>query len=277
MNEYLLGSRGRLILIAYGWLLILFIVVPALVLIPISIGKDDSFVIIPESFSLQWYETLISDSRWRNALILSLQLAAFSSIIATVAGVLGAIGISRASPGVAKALRLFFIAPMIVPLMVIGVGFYVLYARMRMVGSFVPLGMAHAVLVLPFVMLPVSARLYSMDQRLEWAAASLGAGPYRTMFKVTLPLLMPAILAGFAFAFIFSFDEVVVAQFLSGPRLETLPRRMWEGIQMGGLDKTITAVTTVQLLLAVLAMLFITIWQRRAAARDAASKRQTDS
>lgn len=277
MNEYLLGQRGRRSLIAYSWLLILFIVVPALVLIPVSIGGGDSFVIIPESFSLRWYQTLFSDQRWRNALVLSLQLAAFSSVIATVAGVLGAIGISRASPEIAKALRLFFIAPIIVPLMVVGVGFYVLYARMRLVGSFVPLGMAHAVLVLPFVMLPVAARLYSMDPRLEWAAASLGAGPYRTMFKVTLPLLMPAILAGFAFAFIFSFDEVVVAQFLSGPRLETLPRRMWEGIQMGGLEKTITAVTTVQLVLAALAMLLITLWQRRAAARDAATKRQNDS
>ena len=277
MNEYLLGQNGRRILIAYGLLLIIFIVVPALVLVPISIGGDDSFVIVPDSFSLRWYEVLLQDARWRNALVLSLQLATFSSIIATVAGVLGAIGISRASPGIAKALRLFFIAPIIVPLMVVGVGFYVLYARMRLVGSFVPLGMAHAVLILPFVMLPVSARLYSMDPRLEWAAASLGAGPYRTMFKVTLPLLMPAILAGFAFAFIFSFDEVVVAQFLSGPRLETLPRRMWEGIQMGGLEKTITAVSTVQLILAALAMLLITIWQRRAASRGAASRRQNDS
>lgn len=277
MNEYLLGHRGRQILIAYGWLLILFIIVPALILIPISIGGEDSFVVIPESFSLRWYETLLSDTRWRNALVLSLQLATFSSILATVAGVLAAIGISRSSPRIARVLRFFFIAPIIVPLMVIGVGFYVFYARMRLVGSFVPLGMAHAVLVLPFVMLPVSARLYSMDPRLEWAAASLGAGPYRTMFKVTLPLLTPAILAGFVFAFIFSFDEVVVAQFLSGPRLETLPRRMWEGIQMGGLEKTITAVTTVQLVLAVLAMLVITIWQRRAAAREAASKRQNDS
>ena len=268
MNEYLLGRQGRRILIAYGWLLILFIIMPALVLVPVSISGDDSFVIIPESFSLRWYETLFNDPRWRNALILSLQVAALSSVVATVAGVLAAIGISRASPPIAKALRLIFIAPIIVPLMVIGVGFYMLYARMRLVGSFVPLCMAHAVLVLPFVMLPVSARLYGIDRRLEWAAASLGAGPYRTIFKVILPLLMPAILAGFVFAFIFSFDEVVVAQFLSGPRLETLPRRMWEGIQMGGVEKTITAVTTVQLILAVVAMLLISIWQRRAAMRD---------
>ncbi|MDQ6432530.1 ATP-binding cassette domain-containing protein [Mesorhizobium sp. LHD-90] len=276
MNEYLLGTNGRRLLVAYGWLLILFIVVPALVLVPVSIGKDDSFVIIPRELSLRWYETLFADSRWRDALVLSLKLAAFASVLATVTGVLAAIGISRASPKVAKALRLLFIAPIIVPLMVIGVGFYVLYARMRLLGGFVPLGAAHAVLVLPFVMLPVSARLYSIDHRLEWAAASLGAGPYRTIVKVILPLLMPAILAGFVFAFIFSFDEVVIAQFLSGPQMETLPRRMWEGIQMGGLDKTITAVTTVQLIVAVLAMLFLTMWQRRAKTRNVAAPDKAD-
>lgn len=276
MSEYLLGANGRRLLVAYGWLLILFIIVPALVLVPVSIGKDDSFVIIPHELSLRWYQTLFTDSRWRNALILSLKLAAFASVLATVAGVLAAIGVSRAAPRVAKALRLLFIAPMIVPLMVIGVGFYVLYARLRLLGGFVPLGAAHAVLVLPFVMLPVSARLYSMDQRLEWAAASLGAGPYQTIVRVILPQLKPAILAGFAFAFIFSFDEVVVAQFLSGPQMETLPRRMWEGIQMGGLDKTITAVTTVQLILAVVAMLFITTWQWRPKARPAPARDKAD-
>ncbi|GGA56429.1 ABC transporter permease [Nitratireductor aestuarii] len=272
MNEYLLGLQGRRVLFAYAIVLILFIILPALVLVPISISADDSFVIIPEAFSLRWYEQLVGDPRWRNALVLSLQVAAVASVMATIAGVLGAIGISRASPKVAKVLRLIFIAPIIVPLMVIGVGFYMLYARMRLVGSFFPLCLAHAVLVLPFVMLPVSARLYSIDKRLEWAAASLGAGPYRTIFRVQLPLLAPSIFAGFVFAFIFSFDEVVVAQFLSGPRLETLPRRMWEGIQMGGLEKTITAVTTAQLLLAVVAMLIISIWQRRSATKAVSSK-----
>ena len=164
-----------------------------------------------------------------------------------------------------KPLRLLFVSPIIVPLMVIGVGFYVVYARLRLLGGFFPLGMAHAVLVLPFVILPVGARLMSIDSRLEWAAASLGADPYRAIIRIILPLLMPAIAAGFVFSFIFSFDEVVVAQFLSGPTLETLPRRMWEGITMGGLDKTITAVTSVQVALAILATAILTLWRWKGA------------
>jgi ABC-type Fe3+/spermidine/putrescine transport system ATPase subunit/ABC-type spermidine/putrescine transport system permease subunit II len=265
MNELLLGTAGRRLLIGYGWVLVLFIVLPALVLVPVSFGGDDAFVLVPHEISLRWYYSLFGDPRWQKALFLSLRLAAFAAVVATVLGVLAAIGMSRAPAPVAKALRLLFIAPMIVPLMVIGVGFYVVYARLRLLGGFFPLAFAHAVLVLPFVVLPVSARLFGIDGRLEWAAASLGAGPYRTIWRVTLPLLLPAIAAGTAFAFIFSFDEVVVAQFLSGPQLETLPRRMWEGITMGGVDKTITAITSVQLALAVVTMAALSLWRLRPA------------
>jgi ABC-type Fe3+/spermidine/putrescine transport system ATPase subunit/ABC-type spermidine/putrescine transport system permease subunit II len=265
MNELLLGTGGRRLLVGYGWVLVLFIVVPALVLVPVSLGSDDSFVLVPNGLSLRWYETLFTDPRWQAALLLSLKLAFVAAIIATVVGVPAAIAMSRVPPSLAKALRLLFIAPMIVPLMVIGVGFYVLYARLRLLGGFFPLAFAHAVLVLPFVILPVGARLFSIDGRLEWAAASLGAGPYKTIARVTLPLLTPSIAAGAAFAFIFSFDEVVVAQFLSGPQLETLPRRMWEGITMGGIDKTITAITSVQLALAVLVMAVLYLWRLRPA------------
>jgi ABC-type spermidine/putrescine transport system permease subunit II len=176
MNELLLGTGGRRLLVGYGWVLVLFIVVPALVLVPVSLGSDDSFVLVPNGLSLRWYETLFTDPRWQAALLLSLKLAFVAAIIATVVGVPAAIAMSRVPPSLAKALRLLFIAPMIVPLMVIGVGFYVLYARLRLLGGFFPLAFAHAVLVLPFVILPVGARLFSIDGRLEWAAASLGAG-----------------------------------------------------------------------------------------------------
>ena len=167
------------------------------------------------------------------------------------------------APHYARYVKLLFISPMIVPLMVIGVGFYVVFARIHLLGGFLSLGLAHTVLVLPFVILPVTARLTSLDSVLERAAASLGAGPFPTLYRVVLPLLVPAILAGFVFAFIFSFDEVVVAQFLSGATLETLPRLMWEGISVGGLDKTITAVTTVQIAIAVGTIFLIQAWQRR--------------
>jgi ABC-type Fe3+/spermidine/putrescine transport system ATPase subunit/ABC-type spermidine/putrescine transport system permease subunit II len=270
MGELLLGTIGRRSLIGYGWVLMFFIVAPALALVPVSLGGDEAFVLIPHHFSLYWYRNLFTDDGWRDALFLSLRLAAFAAVVATSAGVLAAIGISRMPASLAKPLRFLFVSPMIVPLMIIGVGLYVFYARLHLLGGFFSLGVAHAALVLPFVILPVSARLLSIDGRLEWAAASLGAGTYRTILRVILPLLTTAIAAGAAFAFIFSFDEVVVAQFLSGPSLETLPRRMWEGITMGGLDKTITAVTSVQLGLALLATAGLTVWRWTSARRHRA-------
>jgi ABC-type Fe3+/spermidine/putrescine transport system ATPase subunit/ABC-type spermidine/putrescine transport system permease subunit II len=263
MNEVLLGPLGRRILQGYGWLLLIFVIAPAVILIPISFSGGSDFTFPPQVMSLEWYERLVDDARWRDAALLSLKVAAFASILAAILGTQAAIALSRVAPRYARYVKLLFISPMIVPLMVIGVGFYVVFARIHLLGGFLSLGLAHTVLVLPFVILPVTARLTSLDSVLERAAASLGAGPFPTLYRVVLPLLAPAILAGFVFAFIFSFDEVVVAQFLSGATLETLPRLMWEGISVGGLDKTITAVTTVQIAIAVGTILLIQAWQRR--------------
>jgi ABC-type Fe3+/spermidine/putrescine transport system ATPase subunit/ABC-type spermidine/putrescine transport system permease subunit II len=271
MNELLLGPVGRRILQSYGWLLLLFVIAPAAILVPISFSAGSVFTFPPESLSLEWYSRLVDDPRWRDAALLSLKVAGIASVLAVILGTQASLAISRLPPRAAQYVKLLFISPMIVPLMVIGVGFYVVFARLHLLGGMLPLGLAHTALVLPFVVLPVTARLVSLDSGLERAAASLGAGPYRSLWRVILPLLAPAILAGFVFAFIFSFDEVVVAQFLSGARLETLPRLMWEGISVGGLDKTITAVTSVQIALAVAAVLLLQAWHRRPARRAAAA------
>jgi ABC-type Fe3+/spermidine/putrescine transport system ATPase subunit/ABC-type spermidine/putrescine transport system permease subunit II len=263
MNEVLLGPLGRRLLQGYGWLLLVFVIAPAVILIPISFSGGSVFAFPPQVLSLEWYDRLVDDPRWRDAALLSLKVAGFASVLAVILGTQAAIALSRVAPRHARYLKLLFISPMIVPLMVIGVGFYVVFARIHLLGGFLSLGLAHTVLVLPFVILPVTARLMSLDSVLERAAASLGAGPFPALYRVILPLLAPAILAGFVFAFIFSFDEVVVAQFLSGATLETLPRLMWEGISVGGLDKTITAVTTVQIAIAVGTILIIQAWQRR--------------
>ncbi len=263
MSELLLGPLGRRLLKAYGWLLLVFVVAPAVILIPVSFSSQSAFVFPPKQLSFEWYGRLIDDESWRDAATLSLQVATFAAVLATLLGTQAAIALSRLAPRHARYVKLLFISPMIVPLMVMGVGFYVVFARLHMLGGFLSLGLAHTALVVPFVVMPVAARLVSVDSVLERAAASLGAGPFRALLRVVLPLLVPAILAGFVFAFIFSFDEVVVAQFLSGATLETLPRLMWEGISVGGLDKTITAVTSVQIAVAMMTILALEAWRRR--------------
>src|SRR5579871_6326325 len=173
MSEFLLGPVGRRLLHSYSWLLLIFIVAPAAILIPISFSSQSSFVFPPQELSFEWYQRLIDDPRWRDAALLSLKVAVFASVLAIILGTQAAIALSRMPSRYGRYVKLLFISPMIVPLMVIGVGFYVVFARLHMLGGFLSLGLAHTVLVLPFVVMPVSARLTSLDAILERAAASL--------------------------------------------------------------------------------------------------------
>ncbi len=189
-------------------------------------------------------------------------MAALATLLATVTGTAAAIGMSRVeNKALSKFLKMFFIAPMIVPLMVISVGLYIVFARNGLLGSMWALAIAHAIVVLPFVVMPVMSRLASLDPAYERASASLGATQIRTLFEVILPLLVPAIIAAAIFSFVFSFDEVVLAQFLSSPRFETLPRKVWDGLSQNGLDKTITSIASVQLFLVLVAFAGWNIWK----------------
>lgn len=257
MNDLLVRTFGRRVLFGYGWLALFFIIAPVFILIPISFSAESAFVFPPKAFSLEWYKGLIENPRWRQAAGVSLQIAAIATILAVTLGVPAAIGMSRLGPKAGRFVKILFIAPMVLPVMVLGVAFYVLFSRIGMLGSFWSLSLAHTVLILPFVVIPVTARLMTADPALERAAASLGAGPVRALWLVVVPILIPAVAAGVVFGFLHSFDEVVMAQFLSGPRLETLPRRIWESIAIGGLDKTLTAVTTIQIALTVVLLLSI--------------------
>jgi ABC-type spermidine/putrescine transport system permease subunit II len=268
MNDHLLGTFGRRALRGYAFLLLLFIMLPILIMVPVSLGKGEALIFPPAALSLEWYSALLRDPRWGRAFSLSLQIALMTSVFATVIGVAAALGISRVEGrNWLRFLKLMFIAPMIVPLMVMGVGFYIVYARLGLLGNSVPLALAHAIVVLPFVIIPVMSRVVSLDPALERAAASLGAGPYYTIWHVILPLLAPAIVASSVFAFIFSFDEVVIAQLLSGPRFETLPRKVWESMALDGLDKSITAISTLQLVVVLACLGAYALWRRFNAAR----------
>jgi ABC-type Fe3+/spermidine/putrescine transport system ATPase subunit/ABC-type spermidine/putrescine transport system permease subunit II len=263
MSDLLLGRTSGRLLISFGWLVLAFVLAPVLILIPLSFSRETALVFPPSEFSLRWYDHLFSDPRWRESALLSLSVALAAAVLATVIGTLAALGISRLGTAARRLFKLLFLSPMVVPLMVVGAGFYVISAKVGLLGSVASLVLAHTTLVIPFVILPVGARLAALNPSLEHAAAVCGAGQSRTIVQIILPQLGAASAAGFAFAFVFSFDEVVVAQFLSGPTLETLPRRMWEGIAVGGLDKTITAVSSIEIAVAIAAVAFVEIWRRR--------------
>ena len=241
-------------------LLLLFLVLPVLVIIPLSFNSS-SFLVYPlQGFSLQWYENFFSSAEWMRALKNSLIVAPASTILAMFFGTLAAIGLTRGSfPGKALVMALV-ISPMVVPVVIIGVASYLFFAPLGLGNSYTALILVHAVLGVPFVIITVSATLQGFNQNLVRAAASLGASPLTTFRRVTLPLIAPGVISGALFAFATSFDEVVVTLFLAGPEQATLPRQMFSGIREN-LSPTIAAAATLLIVFSVV-LLLVLEWLR---------------
>ncbi len=183
-----------------------------------------------------------------------------SAAIATVAGTLCAIGCWRVGSRWTQAIRALMLVPLVVPIIVYALGLYRVYAKLGLLDTLTGVVLAHAVTGMPYVVVLVSTALSGMDLRLEMAARSLGAGAWQVIGRVLLPLLRPAVLSGALFAFIHSWDELVLVLFIAGRRVFTLPRRMWDGIN-DNLDPTLAAVA-VLLVFVSAALLFLDLWLR---------------
>jgi putative spermidine/putrescine transport system permease protein len=242
-------------------LILLFLIVPVLVIVPLSFNAD-SFLLYPMSgFSLRWYEEFFGSATWTNALKNSLIISPAATLLAVVLGTLASIGLVRTDfPGKA-ALVSVLISPMVVPVVVSGVAVYLFFAPLGLAGSYLGLILAHAMLGVPFVVTTVTATLQGFDYNLVRAAASLGVGPVKAFFRVTLPIVGPGVVSGALFAFATSFDEVVITLFLASPEQQTLPRKMFSGIR-DNISPTIAAAATVLVVLATL-LLVVLEWQRR--------------
>ena len=214
-------------------LILLFLVLPIVVVMVVSFSSATYLTFPPPAFGLKWYEAYFSSADWLRPTWLSIWVAAVVVVLSTVLGTLAALGITR----LPKTLRI-----------VVAIGIYYAFSRYGLVGSPVGLILAHTCLSVPFVVTSVSASLAGIDPRLGHAALSLGATPRATFFQVTLPLIRPGVLVGALFAFIHSFDELIVALFISGSGAVTLPRRMWDDLRFQ-IDPTIAAVSTLTIVL----------------------------
>ncbi len=236
-------ALGRAALGAFTALVCLFLVAPSLVVIPMSFSAADLLAFPPPGWSLRWYANFFERAEWVLAGRNSFVVAALTTVCATGLGTLTALGLVRGRVPLRPLVTAVFLTPMIVPAIVTAVAVYGLYARLGLTGTIPGLVLAHTVLALPFVIVNVAAVLQGMDWRIEQAARSLGASPLRAFWTVTLPLIRPGILAGALFAFITSFDELVVALFVSGIEAVTLPVQMWSGIRFE-INPTVAAVST---------------------------------
>jgi putative spermidine/putrescine transport system permease protein len=224
-------------------LILLFLVLPVLVIVPLSFNSG-SFLVYPlQGFSLHWYQDFFNSAEWMRSLKNSLIVAPAATVLAMGFGTLAAIGLTRSNfPGKSLVMALV-ISPMVVPVVIIGVASYLFFAPLGLGNSYTSLILGHAVLGVPFVIITVSATLQGFNYNLVRAAASLGASPVTTFRRVTLPLIAPGVISGALFAFATSFDEVVVTLFLAGPEQATLPRQMFSGIREN-LSPTIAAAAT---------------------------------
>ena len=239
---------------------LVFLLLPILVIMPLSFS-DSSFLVYPiPGWSLKWYDNLFTSDEWLRAARNSFIVAPSATLIATVLGTLAAVGLARANFAFKGALMSVLIAPMVVPIVVVGVATYLFFAPLGLVDSYVGLIIVHAALGAPFVLTTVLATLQGFNQNLVRASLSLGADPLATFFRVTLPVIAPGVVSGALFAFATSFDEVVVTLFLAGPEQVTLPRQMFTGIREN-ITPTIAAVATL-LILFTTSLLLVLEWLR---------------
>ena len=239
----------RVVLWSFSALVAIWLIAPTLVVIPLSFTGKASFVFPPESWSLRWYASFFSNPAWTSALSNSMLIGLLVALLATVLGLLAALGLrALTSKRASSALRIGLLAPMVVPGIVVAIGLYSVFLKLGLVGTLVGFVLAHTVLALPFTVIAITAGFAGFDDRLELAALSLGASRLKTFFSVTLPNIIPGIVSGALFAFVTSFDEVMLSLFIKSPYLNTLPVLMYASVTRDT-DPTLAAAATVILVL----------------------------
>ncbi|MEV7009843.1 ABC transporter permease [Streptosporangium sp. NPDC051022] len=246
----------------------LVLVAPTLIVVPLSFAGRASFAFPPKGWSLRWYQNIWQSPEWRDALLTSFQVGLLVTVVATLVGTAAAVGLHRRGGRLSAVLTGLLLAPMVVPGIVAAVAIYGVFLRWRLTGNLLGFVLAHCVLAIPFVLVAVSASLRGSDPVLLRAAASMGAGPLRAFWRVTLPSILPGVASGALFAFTTSFDEVVAASFLQSPRIRTLPVEMFVSVT-NQVDPTIAAVSTVVLTITTLVVLLPMLVRTRSSERQA--------
>lgn len=245
-----------------GGLVLGFLMLPIFAVVPASLSQSSFIVIPPPRLSTKWYGALLSDPGWLRSIVASFEVAAIATVASLVIGTLAALGLERLRPRIRAVLTAVLLAPLIVPVIMISIALYYGLRRAGLNGTLVGMAMGHTVLCLPFVVLNVGVSMARLDPALPRAAAGLGATPWQIFRTVILPAIMPGLAAGAAFAFITSFDEVVISIFLAGVETKTLPVKLWEQIRVE-FTPVAAAGSTVILAITMLAFAAVQLTRRR--------------
>jgi len=233
----------------------LFVLFPLLIVVLVSFSPADILKLPEGTYSLRWYRAILNQPEFIEAFLRSLLLALVSSIISTVLGTLGVIGLIRFRFKGRDFLDTFFMSPLMIPQLVIGIAVLLFFSNLRVREGFFTMAVAHVILTFPFIIRIVSASLRGVDENLENAARNLGANRFKTSLYVTLPLIRPGLFAAFAFAFLQSFDNLTVSIFVAGPYFVTLPIKLYTYIDYVN-DPMVASISTMLILVSVLFVLF---------------------
>jgi putative spermidine/putrescine transport system permease protein len=243
-------------------LIVLYLIAPMIIVLIISFSSAQFLTFPPPGFSLQWYRKLFADAAWLDALITSLQIMVPTGTIATVLGTAAAVGIARGRFPGASIVSSFLMAPVVVPVIITAAAMFGIFRGFGLYGTLTGLILAHTILTIPYVVTTVLASLHMVDEQLENAALTLGATPWSAFWRIVFPLVLPAILSGFLFAVIISFDELVVSIFISSPTLRPVTVKMWSDIR-GDIDPTISAIGTVLFIFSLVVLFAETLLRSR--------------
>ncbi len=250
-------------------LVFFFLIAPIIVIIPLSFNAVPFFTFTeemlrfdPAGYSLKWYNDFFTNANWQGAVKNSVIIAFFSTILATFLGTVAALGLSRSDMPFKSTIMGLLISPMIVPLIISAAGMYFFYSQVGLQGTFLGVILAHTALGTPFVVITVTATLSGFDQVLVRSAANLGANPTTTFFRIIVPLILPGVISGALFAFITSFDEVVVVLFVGSYEQRTIPWQMFSGIREQ-ISPTILAVATLLVCVSIALLTALELLRRR--------------
>ncbi|MGO4741605.1 ABC transporter permease [Bosea sp. 2KB_26] len=260
-------SVGRWCLNGFVGLVLAFLLLPTLLVVPMSLGEASYIQFPPRGLTLKWYQAYFADTDWMSATWFSLRIAFATTLTATVIGTLAAFALIRGNLPGARALQALTLAPLIVPHIVLAVALYLVFAPIGLTGNFLGFAVAHTMLSVPYVMLTVTAALQRLDPALELAALNCGASRAQAFWHVVLPNIAPGVAAGAVFAFLASFDEATVAFFISGIEGKTITRKLFEDIDYN-LTPVIAAASTVMVVLSLVLMGGVE-WLRARSARTA--------
>ncbi len=246
-----------------------FLIAPIVIIVPLSFNAVPFFTFTPEmlafdpaGYSLKWYEDFFTNASWQGAVKNSVIIAFFATILATVLGTVAALGLSRPEMPYKTTIMALLISPMVVPLIISAAGMYFIYTKVGLASTHLGIILAHTALGTPFVVITVTATLVGFDQSLIRAGLVCGASPPTVFLKVIMPLILPGVISGALFAFVTSFDEVVVVLFVGSFEQRTIPWQMFSGIREQ-ISPTILAVATLLVAVSMCLLASVELLRRR--------------